>query len=112
MDADKAINVFISYSHAEKADFLAQLMYELTLVVRDNYELGQDGLDNPCRVRRVNEVQHRVSAFLLALLRDNPQRYPDEVLAKIILEQPDDEVLTRELSKVFTNLAAQRLTPA
>lgn len=112
MNADKAINVFVSYSFEEKADFLAQLMYELTLVVRDNYEVGQCGLKNPQRVRQINEVQHRVSAFLLALLRDNPQRYPDDVLAKIILEQPDDEALTRQLGKVFEKLAAQRLTPA
>ncbi len=112
MDADKAVNVFISYSHAEKADFLAQLMYELTPVVRDNYESGQDGLTNARRVRRINEVRHRVSAFLLAVLRDNPQRYPDDVLVRIIIDHPDDEVVTRQSDGVFTRLAAQRLTPA
>ena len=112
MTDDKAVSVFMSFSSEEKKEFLAQLMYELTLIVRDNYETGQDGLCNPQRVRRANEVQHRVSAFLWASLRDDPQRYPDDVLVRIILEQPDDEVLGRQLKETFERLAAQRLTPA
>ena len=110
MTPDNAIQVFVSYSHSEKKEFLAQLMYELTLIARDSYEVGQDGLTNPQRVRRINEVQHRVSAFLWALLRDDPHRFPDDVLVRIVLEHEDDEILRRELSEAFTRLAAQRLT--
>lgn len=112
MTADEAVSVFISYSQSEKAEFLAQLMYELTLIARDGYGVGRDGLAEPQRVRRINEAQHRVSAFLWALLRDDPQRYPDDVLVRIILEQPDDGVLRRQLSEAFARLAAQRLTTA
>jgi hypothetical protein len=112
MTDDKAVSVFVSFSSEEKKEFLAQLMYELTLIVRDSYETGRDGLCNPQRVRRANEVQHRVSAFLWAALRDDPQRYPDDVLVRLILEQPDDEVLGRQLKEAFERLAAQRLTPA
>ncbi|HEY0080735.1 MAG TPA: hypothetical protein VGB73_19180 [Pyrinomonadaceae bacterium] len=112
MTADEAIPVFSSYSRSEKEEFLAQLMYELTLVARASYEAGGDGLTELQRVRRINEVQHRISAFLLALLRDEPQRYPDDVLVRIILEQPDDAVLGRQLSEAFARLTAQRLTAA
>ncbi|MBA3239732.1 MAG: hypothetical protein H0T60_00710 [Acidobacteria bacterium] len=110
MTPDNAINIFASYSHAEKKEFLAQLMYELTLITRDSYEVGQDGLTNSRRVRRVNEVQHRVSAFLWALLRNDPQRFPDDVFIKIVLEHADDEMLGRQLGEAFARLAAQRLT--
>jgi hypothetical protein len=112
MTVDENIAVFSSYSVEEKKEFLAQLMYELTLVARDSYEVGQDGLTDPQRVRRVNEVQHRVGAYLLALMRDNPSRYPDDVLVRIVLEHPRDETLARQLTEVFARLTAQRLTAA
>ncbi len=89
MTTEEAITVFVSYSSADKQDFLAQLMHELTIIARDSYEVGRDGLTDPRRMRLVNEAQHCVSGFLLALLRDDPQRYPDESLVRIILEQPD-----------------------
>jgi hypothetical protein len=112
MTIDDAINVFASYSSEDKKEFLAHLMYELTIVARDSYETGQDGLTNPQRVRRINEVQHRASAFLWALLRNDPQRYPDNILVRIILEHPDDSDLQRQLSESFARLMTHRLTIA
>ena len=112
MTVEEAIAVFSSYSRGERAEFLARLMYELTLVARESYEAGGDGLDDQGRVRRVNELQHRVSAFLSAFLRDDAGRYPDEVLVRVILEQPDDPALGQQLGETFARLAAQRLTAA
>jgi hypothetical protein len=85
-------------------------MHELSIIARDSYEVGRDGLTNPQRVRRINEVQHPVSAFLCALLRSDTQRYPDDVLLKIILEHPDDNILERQLSESFARLTRNRVT--
>jgi hypothetical protein len=112
MTVDEAINVFVSYSSEDKKEFLAHLMYELTVVARDSYAAGQDGLTNPQRVRSINEVQHRVSAFLWALLRNDPQRYPDDILVRIILEHPDDDDLQQQLTESFARLTTHRLTTA
>jgi hypothetical protein len=112
MTVDEAIAIFLSYSIEEKEEFLAQLMHELTVIARDSYEVGRDGLVNPQRVRRINEVQHRISSFLCALLRNNPWRYPDDVLMKIILEHPDDSLLEEQLSESFARLTRKRLTIA
>lgn len=112
MTIEEAINVFSAYSLKEKEDFLAHLMYELTIITRDNYEVGHDGLTNPQRVRRINEVQHRISDFLCALLGNNSHRYPDDVLVRIILEHPDDSDLERQLGEAFARLANQRLPVA
>jgi hypothetical protein len=112
MTASESITVFLSYSSEEKEDFLAHLMHELSIIARDSYEVGQDGLTNPQRVRRINEVQHQVSAFLCALLRGDPQRYPDDVLLKIILEHPDDNILERQLNDAFARLTRNRVTIA
>ncbi len=112
MTVDEAISVFSSYSAEEKKEFIAQLSYELTVVARGCYEEGGDGLTDPHRLRRINEVQHRVSAFLWALLRGDPNRYPDDALLRIVLEQPGDELLRRELGKTFARMTARRLTAA
>jgi hypothetical protein len=87
-------------------------MYKLTVVARDSYVVDQDVLTNPQRVRRINEVQHRVSAFLWALLRNDPKRYPDDILVRVILEHPDDNNLQQQLSEAFARLTTHRLTTA
>jgi len=110
MTTDEAITIFSAFSPGEKADFLAALMHELTVVARDSYEVGDDGLTNPRRVRRINEIQHRLSGFLWALLRDNPRRYPDDVIIKIVLEYPDDHTLAQHTSTAFARLVARDLT--
>ena len=112
MTDDKAITVFVSFSSDEKAEFVAQLIYELTLVARESYEAGGDGLDDPKRVRHINELQHHMSAYLSALLRSDTRRYPDDVLVRIVLEHADDPALSRQLRETFARLAAQRLTAA
>lgn len=112
MTVDEAIAVFTSSSLKEKEDFLAQLIHDLTMIARDSYEVGGNGLTNPQRMRRINEVQHRISDFLLALMRNNPHRYPDDALVRIVLEHPGDNELEQQLNKTFTRLANQRLTVA
>lgn len=112
MKVDEAINIFSAYSLKEKEDFLAHLIYELTIVMRDSYEVGGDSLANPQRARRINEVQHRVSAFLWASLRRDSQTFPDEFLVRLVMEHPDDNVLERQLSESFTRLVNQRLAVA
>ncbi len=110
MTVDEAISVFISYPSEEKEEFLAHLMYELTVLARGTYEVGQEGLTNPRQMRRLNEVQHRVSAFLLALLRNDLKRYPDDLLVKIVLEHPEDNDLERQLSDAFARLMTHRVS--
>jgi hypothetical protein len=85
----------------EKASFLALLAHELTVVARDTYEVGGEGLTNPARMRAVNEVQHRLMSFLVALLSGDPRRYPDDILVRIVLENPGDAVLQRQLAAAF-----------
>ena len=46
MSVDEAISVFTTYSLKEKEEFLAHLMYELTVLMRDNYEVGGDRFTN------------------------------------------------------------------
>jgi hypothetical protein len=112
MNVDEASVVFSSYSLKEQEEFLAHLIYELTILARDCYEPGTDNLSNPQRMRRINELQHRVSAFLWSLLRNDSQRCPDHALMEIILEHPNDKGLEQQLNEAFARLMTQRLTVA
>ena len=112
MTVDKAIKIFVSHSSEDREEILVYLMHELTIIVRDSYEVGRDGLTNPQRVRRINEVQHCVSAYLYALMSSNSQRYPDDVLIRIILEHPDDKELEEQLSRAFARSTTDRVSVA
>ena len=111
MTVDEAIATFSSYSLAEKEEFIAQFIHELTIVGRGTYEVGADGLTAPQRLRRLNEVQHRLSAYLWALLRNDERRFPDDVLLRIVLEQSDDSELEQQLRATFARVATWRRVP-
>jgi hypothetical protein len=76
----------------------------LTILARDTYAVGEDGLSHPSRLRTINEVQHRVTSFLIALRKEEAQRYPDDLLVRIILEHPEDMELQRQLRQAFDHL--------
>ena len=112
MNVRQAITTFSHYSPQEKSDFLLQLAHALTIIARDTYEVAGEGLTQPARLRRLNEVQHRIASFLVALMRqEDGQRYPDDVLVRLILEHAEDLELQRQLQEAFSHLMAQMAIP-
>jgi len=72
--------------------FLARLSFELTVAGRNSYEAGTEELTHPRQLRRVNEVQHRVTACLSQLLNNT---CPDGFLSSmpnIVLATEDEEL--------------------
>jgi len=108
MKIDDAINAFSRYSSQEKSDFLIRLAHALTILARETYDVGGEGLSQPIRLRLINEIQHRVMGFLIALREPDARRYPDEVLVRIILEHPEDSELQQEVGEMFDRLIIQR----
>jgi len=106
MDTPHLVAEFRSLPPASQIDTLVRLAYELTILGRDTYEPSSLGLRHPNRLRSLNEVQHRITSHVLALLAGDSRRYPDEVLAAIILEQDDPE-LCRQVATAF----ARSLSP-
>ena len=72
--------------------FLARLSWEITIAGRNSYEAGTDELANPRQLRRVNEIQHRVTACLSQLLEGTCPEGFTQSIAKWILAEPDDEL--------------------
>ena len=111
MNMHQAIDTFRHYSPQEKSDFLLHLAHLLTIIARDTYEVGQEGLTKPAQLRRINEVQHRVTSFLVALMKQDGHGYPDDVLVRIILEHPEDLDLQQQLQEACSHLMAQMAIP-
>lgn len=88
MNVHHAVETFSRYSSREKADFLLHFVHALTMLARDTYEGGRDGLTDPSRLRCIHELRHRVLSFLMALMKNDANRYPDDIFVRLILEPP------------------------
>lgn len=107
MNLSTAIDAFSHYSSHEKMDFLIRLGHALTVMARETYEVEGEALTQPSLLRRINEIQHRIMGFLIALRTNDKQRYPDEVLVRIILEHSEDQDLQRQVQEEFSRLMLQ-----
>jgi hypothetical protein len=106
MDLPRLVNEFRGLPSASQIETLVRLAHELTIVGRDAYEPGSLELRHPERMRSLNEIQHRVTSHVLALLAADASRYPDDLLVSIILGQDDPE-LRRQVAAAF----ARSLSP-
>jgi hypothetical protein len=109
MDTARLVAEFRSLPPAAQVETLVRLAHELTIVGRDAYDASSPGLRHPHWLRSLNEVQHRVTSHAVALLTADPFRYPDEVLAELILEQ-DDPDLRRQIAAAFARSLSPRAT--
>ncbi len=73
---------YLRLTAKEKASFLAALIHNMTVAVRDFYL--QDGGEANASFRLWNELLHRLAGNLAAMLEDSLDRYPDDVLVGII----------------------------
>ena len=44
-------------------------------------------MTDPSRLRCINELQHRVLRFLIALMKEDANRYPNDIFVRLILER-------------------------
>ena len=72
--------------------FLARLSCEITIAGRNSYEAGTDDLVNPRQLRRVNEIQHGVTACLSQLLEGKCPHGFVQSLAQRVLAADDDDL--------------------
>jgi hypothetical protein len=62
-------NWLVSLDEQSKALFLAILIHAITIAGRSSYRPHTEELDKPAQLRKTNEIQHRLSACLLQMLR-------------------------------------------
>jgi hypothetical protein len=77
----------------EQLRFLARLGFEITIAGRNSYEAGTDELIAPSQLRRVNEIQHRITACLSQLMEETCPDGFVESMAQWVLAERDTELL-------------------
>jgi hypothetical protein len=93
-------NAFSALPEQQQALVLAAFAFELTILARDGYESGTEELSDPQLVRRINEMQHRVSIAIVSRLKNDTGRYPDDVLMDIVVGSGADK-LSAQLRSSF-----------
>ena len=93
MTTSEATTGYTSLPVEGKIELLSRLAHELTVVAREGYEVGGNGLTDPAFVRAINELQHRVTAQIVHIIGGGGSRYPDEVFMRMLFA---DDGLTRQ----------------
>jgi len=101
MNVDSEIEAFLDLSGTQKACLIARVVHELTLEARKTY--GADGrlVADPPRLRAMNEIQRRISDFLVKILEDDTTRPPDESFMRWLLCHPNDPLLENLLQSAY-----------
>lgn len=84
MNPTDATDRFKRVDAMSQAMILVRLAHMMTIAARESYEIGTDGVRDPIALRRSNEVMHRVTGQIRALLEGDERRFPDEVMLRII----------------------------
>lgn len=83
---DREVARYVEMTASERQHWLGRLLFALTVLARDTYAVGKEGLDDPVRMRRFNELMHRTASQLCAHIENKSGR-PDEIFLKIVEEE-------------------------
>jgi hypothetical protein len=92
---------FSKLDDREQARVLARFGWELTQLGREAYGAEPPGVAHPEILRRLNEIQHRVTAAIYDRLSGESERYPDDVLLEIIAGEGSNDNLSLALRDCF-----------
>ena len=68
-------------SERDQTAFLARLGHYLTVVGREAYDFQGPGVINPCWLRDLNEVHHRIYSQIRSLAVEGKKNFPADALA-------------------------------
>ena len=109
MTQREIVSAYAELSPEEQSRTLAKLSSELTLAVRGQYsaapQLVWSGQGSP--VGMFNELQHKISDQLVALLQARSERYPDDVFVNILFDMSDYNGWANGFARVFTEILQQ-----
>ena len=81
------VAIYSGLNEHTQATTLTRLLFHFTLMGRDTYSVGTDGVNDAVALRKCSEAQHRIASQLLSLLLSDSRRYPDDVFANIVVDQ-------------------------
>lgn len=85
---ESEIQRFLALTGVARQRWLADLLFALTVFARDTYTVGGNGLDDPERMRRYNELIHR-SVNQLRNELSGSHGMPDDIFGKMVSEEAE-----------------------
>jgi hypothetical protein len=82
------IQRFQALISSARQEWLMDLLFTLTVFARDTYTVGGNGLDDPVRMRRFNELLHRTASQLRNEVSGNPG-LPNDEFGKMVSAEID-----------------------
>ena len=76
---------YLALTREARLKWMAKLLFALTMFARDTYTVGENGLDDPERMRRFNELTHRATDQLRNQI-DNIAGRPEEIFIAMLGE--------------------------
>lgn len=99
MTADEVLAAYSRLEPNKQLRVLAGFARALTVVARGTYVPLTEDIADPRRLRVLNEIQHRVTAQMDALIRESAERFPDDAIFEICTY--DDPELLATFEKIF-----------
>jgi hypothetical protein len=106
MTLDEAIDRYVAVAPEDKCRFLIRLSYELTVQMRGCYDEADVGL-RVVKLQGANEIQHHLASEAHHHLVGNIERYPDDVLIRILVENGAFYNIGGELAGALTRCLEQ-----
>jgi hypothetical protein len=81
---------FLNMVQSQKIIWLSKLLFIISMFARDTYQVGTDQVEKPKKLRKYNELLHRIAAFQLEIATEKSMRKPDEQFFLMLAEAVDE----------------------
>ena len=98
MNQQQFVTTFADLSKQEKIRLLLRLAHEITVIARDAYFQGR--VQNPAKLIKANEVQHRLIGMIIDLVDRHTVR-TDKEIAQYLLAGFADLSATKMLEEII-----------
>ena len=95
MNLQSEIQYFSELQPLDQARLMAVLLHELTVEARTTYGASIEHVEDPARLRFVNEIVCRLARFTEQLLADDHNRPADDVVMRMLLSPRADKPAER-----------------
>lgn len=101
MNLQSEIDYFNELAQPDQARLLAVFIHELSTEARTTYGAALDQVQDPARLRFVNEMVCRLARYVEQLLGDDPMRPPVEVVMRMLLTPRNDKGAERLIQQAY-----------
>jgi hypothetical protein len=95
------IQYFSELQPLDQARLMAVFLHELTAEARTTYGATVDQVEDPARLRFVNEIVCRLTRFTEQLLADDANRPGDDVVLRMLLSPRADKPAERIVQNAY-----------